>query len=175
MPEELALEETFRHCAAIQFDERSFLSGAVLMDSSCDELLSGTAFSGDQHGSIGRRNELNLLDNLPKPGTSPDDIAEVLFGANFIEQVRVMSLKTRFFLLHQHLVGHVKKHDPRVLASLALGPPLNPNRTTVFLSTQLEPLAVCLSPAFDQPEGFAKTALSLGRVWEEGAPIKTCH
>jgi len=78
-----------------------------------------------------------------------DDIAEVLVGANFIEQVRVMSLKKRFFLLHLHLVGHVKKHDPRVLASLALGPPLNPYRTTVFLSTQLKFVAGRVSPAFD--------------------------
>src|ERR1700693_321268 len=57
----------------------------------------------DQDGSIGGRNELNLLHHLSQAGTSADDIAEVLFAADFIEQVGVLSLEPRLLLLHQHL------------------------------------------------------------------------
>ncbi len=100
MAKELALEETFRHCAAIQFDQGPFASRTFLVDSSCNELLSGTTFSSDQDGSIGRRNELNLPHHLSQAGTSADDIAEVLFGADFIEQVNVLGLEPRLFLFH---------------------------------------------------------------------------
>src|SRR5579862_8633194 len=104
---ELALEKTFRHRAAIQFDQRAFASRALLVDGARDQLLSRTAFPGDQDGRIGRRNEFHLPHNLSQAGTSPDDVAEVLFAADLIEQVRVVSLEPRFFPLHQHLVGHV--------------------------------------------------------------------
>src|SRR6202040_2782935 len=148
VPKELALEKTFRHRAAIQFDQRAFASRALLVDGPRDELLSRAAFPGDQDGSIGRRNELNLLHHLSQAGTSPDDVAEILFGADFIEQISVLSLEPRLFLLHQHPVGDIKKHHARVPAArLPLRPPVNPYRTAVSFSTQLETCPARVSPA----------------------------
>jgi len=39
---------------------------------------------------------LNLLHHLSQAGTSPDDVAEILFGADLIKQVRIMGLEPRF-------------------------------------------------------------------------------
>jgi hypothetical protein len=72
------------------------------VDGAGNELLSGTVFPADQDAS-GRRNKLNLLHNLSQTRTRPDDAAEVPIAADFIEQVRVLILEPRFFLLHQHL------------------------------------------------------------------------
>jgi hypothetical protein len=60
--EEFALEETFGHRAAVQFDHRTVASRTSLVDGSRDQLLSGAAFSGDEHGRVGRRDQLNLVE-----------------------------------------------------------------------------------------------------------------
>src|SRR5690242_7165203 len=93
VPEELALEETFRYRAAIQFDQRALASRTLLVDGARDQLLSRTAFPCDQDGSVGRRDESSLLHNLSQTDARPDDVAEVLFAADFIDQVSVFSLK----------------------------------------------------------------------------------
>src|SRR6202040_1781323 len=95
VPKELALEKTFRHRAAIQFDQRAFASRALLVDGPRDELLTRAAFPGDQEGGIGRRTGLNRLPPLSQSGTSPDDVAEILFGANLAEQVSILGLEPR--------------------------------------------------------------------------------
>jgi hypothetical protein len=63
------------------------------VDGSRNEFFSGTAFYGNQNGSVGRRNELNLVHYLSQARTSPNDLTKVLLSADFIEQVSVMSLE----------------------------------------------------------------------------------
>src|SRR5262249_28685053 len=67
VPEEFALEETFGNRAAIQLDQGTLASRALLVDGSRDQLLSRPAFSGDQDGSVGRRDELNLVHHGAEP------------------------------------------------------------------------------------------------------------
>jgi len=87
------------------------------VDRARDELFSRTAFSGDEHRGIGRRNELNLMHHFAQAGASPDDVAEILFAADLIEQVGVLGLEPGLFPLHQHAIRDIDEHGAPVLAS----------------------------------------------------------
>jgi hypothetical protein len=95
---EFAFEETCWHGAAIQLNQRAVAARALLMDGSGDELLSGATFSSDEDSGISRRDQLNQLHQLSQAGTFPDQVAEVLLGTDFVEQVCVLSLEPRLLL-----------------------------------------------------------------------------
>ena len=63
---------------------------ALFVNRARDEFLARSAFPGDQDGSVGRRDQLNLLHYFNQAGTSADDIAEVLFDADLVEQISVL-------------------------------------------------------------------------------------
>ena len=146
------------------------------MDRASDELFAGTAFPGDQDGGIGRRNELNLLHHLSQAGTSPDDVAEVLFGANFVEQVSVLSLEPRLLLFHQHLIGDVHEHAARIPACrLRPAPPPHPQRPAVVLAAEFEDHSLFVGSGGKQRERIAQAALSFGRIREKRGPEQTLY
>src|SRR5260370_35001973 len=62
--EELAFQQVFRDCSAIDCDERLDASIAVMMDRSSDELLARAAFTGDHHRRIAMRNSADHLKDL---------------------------------------------------------------------------------------------------------------
>ena len=57
--EQLALEEIFRQRSAIQRDERTVGPGALVMDRTGDEFLSGSAFSREQDRDVALRHHVH--------------------------------------------------------------------------------------------------------------------
>ena len=91
MAEEFALD--LRHRAAIQFDERPAIPCALLVSGPGDQFLAGAAFASDQQGGVSWRNEFDLLQHFAQPATCADDVAEVLFSTELIEQIGVLRLQ----------------------------------------------------------------------------------
>src|SRR3546814_6620184 len=60
MAEELALEQFARNRRAVDADQRPAAAPAGFVDGARDQLLAGAALAGDQHGGIGRRDEIDL-------------------------------------------------------------------------------------------------------------------
>src|ERR1700757_4000446 len=93
MAEEFALEQTLGHRTAIQFYEGPPTSRAMLVNRAGDQFFAGAAFAGDQHGGVGWRNQFDLLHHSAQPVTCANDVAEVLFSTELIEQIGVLRLK----------------------------------------------------------------------------------
>jgi hypothetical protein len=85
MAKEFALEQTLWHRAAIQFYQDPPAARAMLVNRAGDQFFAGAAFASDQHGGVCWRNQFDLLHHFAQPVTCADDVAEVLFGADFRE------------------------------------------------------------------------------------------
>ena len=72
VPEQLALENAAGQGRDVERDERLALAGAVLMQGPGDQFLAGAAFALNQHGAVGRRDELERLDDLVHLGAGAD-------------------------------------------------------------------------------------------------------
>ena len=64
MSEELALDECFRHCSAVDVDERLGSPTAGVMERFRDEFLARTAFAADKNGGVGLRGMADHVSNL---------------------------------------------------------------------------------------------------------------
>ena len=61
MAEQFAFNQVLRNCSAVYLDEHFIAARTLPVDRTRDQFLSGSRFAEDQHASIGRRHELNLL------------------------------------------------------------------------------------------------------------------
>ena len=127
MPKEFALEQVLGNRAAIDFDERAVLARALLMDGAGDELLAGAALSGDEHGRIGGRDELDLLHHLLQAGTAAHDVFRADGFGDFLPKIDILLLEPRLQILdllegprvgdaHRRMVG---KHSEPVEVRLS--------------------------------------------------------
>ena len=62
--EQLALEQARRNRGAVQLDERPRSAAAQVVDGSGDELLARAGLSLDEHGRVGRRDNLDLREHV---------------------------------------------------------------------------------------------------------------
>ena len=73
----------------IQFDERTALARAEVVNGAGDELLARAGFAPNEHRGAGGGDRLHLLENAAEGGAIPDDLPEVVLGADFLLQVGV--------------------------------------------------------------------------------------
>ena len=70
--EELAFEKLFRNGGAINPDQRLVLACTATVDFARDQLLAGAGFALNKHGSVRRRDKINLTDKLAQRAASTD-------------------------------------------------------------------------------------------------------
>ena len=66
------------------------LARAELVHGSGDQFLARAGFAADQDGGVGGRDRLDLLQDLAQGGALADDVAEVVLGADFLLQIRLL-------------------------------------------------------------------------------------
>ena len=76
MSEEFALEKLFRNRGAIHANERLVFARTATMDFARDQFLAGAGFALNQHGSIRRRDKIDLADDLAQRSALTNQIAE---------------------------------------------------------------------------------------------------
>ena len=103
MSEEFAFQEGLGNGCTIDGEKRSLASSTMLVQGSCDELLTGAALTDDEHIDILRGNAANLLaDRLHRHAAADESIRSVFRPISFIEQRRHM----RHPADHQSLFDH---------------------------------------------------------------------
>ena len=91
--EELALEQFARDRRAVDADQRPVAALAGLVDGARDQLLAGAGLAGDQHGGVGRRDQLDLAQRLLDRGAVADDAAVIALEADLLLQIGVLQLQ----------------------------------------------------------------------------------
>jgi len=74
----------------IQFDERTALARAEVVNGAGDELLARTAFAPNEYRGAGGGDRLRLLENAAEGCAIPDDLPEVVLGSDLLLQVGVL-------------------------------------------------------------------------------------
>ena len=87
--EELALEQAGRDRGAVQLDERPRSAAAQVVNRARDELFAGAGFALDEHGRVGGRDDLDLLEHVLQRRAVADDFLEVVLAANFVLEVQL--------------------------------------------------------------------------------------
>ena len=88
--EQLAFEQAGRNGGAVQLDERAAAAAAQVVNRAGDQLLAGAGFAVNEHGRIGRRDGLDLLQHLPERRALADDLLEVELGADLVFEVELL-------------------------------------------------------------------------------------
>ena len=83
MSEQLALQDSLGQCTAINDDERSVLSVAVIVDRPGDQLLPRSAFTSYENGSPGRCNAQGQVHHIPHPAGHTDDALRIVLSLYF--------------------------------------------------------------------------------------------
>src|SRR6266478_7919751 len=86
--EELALEETRWNGGAVDLHERARAPPAAVVDGACDELLTGARLPENEHGRVGRRDDLHLLQGVPQRGALADDLLERALGPDLALEIQ---------------------------------------------------------------------------------------
>ncbi len=73
VPEQLALEQACRHRGAVALDERVRASGTQMVHRARNELFARARLAADQHGRLGRRDQLDLIDEVAQRAAAADD------------------------------------------------------------------------------------------------------
>jgi hypothetical protein len=99
--EQLAFDNAFRQCRAVDGDERSGRALAVLMKGVRHEFLTGSALSVDKDREIAPRGLRNEAEDLRKSGAVAD---EILYGEHrsLLRVVEFMVSVFRFFTRFSH-------------------------------------------------------------------------
>ena len=163
--EQLGLEQRGGQRRAVELDERAIMPLAVEMDRARDQLLTGTRLPGDQDRGVGARHPSHFFERLEERWAGPHDLLEIVDRLDLFLQVEVLRLPAGLLLLHEHAVGDVDEHRPRVLAvGLGLGPPLDEDRLAVALAAQFEDHAARVRAPADGGECLLDAPLRLGRL-----------
>ena len=156
MAEEFAFDEAGRDRGAIYLHQHAIFSSAEIVNGPRDQFLAGASFAGDQHGRVGRRHGLDVLQDFLDRRRRADDFLEVVLCLDFFLEVSILRLKPGFFLLHQHALSDVHEHRACIRAArVGLRPPLNPQRLAVVLAAQFKHDAAGVGPATDGLERLA--------------------
>ena len=75
--EQLALDEVGIEGGDVDRQEGPVAAGAVAVNGAGDELLSGSAFSGDEHGGVARRHQGDALERGLHHGAAADELLRV--------------------------------------------------------------------------------------------------
>ena len=90
VPEQLALEQPGGDGGAVQLHERPAAAAAQVVDGAGDQLLAGTRLPLDEHGGVGRRDDLDLLQHLLQRRALADDLLEVVLGPDLLFEVQLL-------------------------------------------------------------------------------------
>ena len=93
MAEKFALHKVCRDRSAINLDQCASVSRAATVYRSSDQLLSTAGLTEDQHVRISWGGGLNIVEQLQKRRTAPDDLGEIVFLVDLLEQVCVLFLE----------------------------------------------------------------------------------
>ena len=79
--------------AQLSFTNAPIAPRAQLMDGARDQLLAGAGLARDEHGRIGRRDGLDLLQHAPQRGAAADDVLEQLVAADLVLEVELLAAR----------------------------------------------------------------------------------
>src|SRR5438094_2931179 len=85
--EEFTLEEPRWDSRAIDLDEGSLAAAASVVDGARDQFLSRAGLAEDEHGRVGRRDGLHLLEDVSERAALADDFPERVLGADLALEV----------------------------------------------------------------------------------------
>src|SRR5438876_2269562 len=88
--EELALEQPRRDGGAVDLDERPPSAPAQVVKGAGDQLLAGARLAADEHGRVGRRDRLRLVQHAFQRRGLTDDVLEVVLGADLVLEVDLL-------------------------------------------------------------------------------------
>src|SRR3546814_17822453 len=89
MAEELALEQFARNRRAVDADQRPAAAPAGFVDGARQQLLTGAALAGDQHGGIGPRDYIDLAQDALELRRIAGAAAVVALSADFFLPIDV--------------------------------------------------------------------------------------
>src|SRR5262245_2819612 len=88
--EEFTFEQADRNGCAVELDEGLGGAWAELMNGACDQLFARTGLSGDEHGRLGRRDGLYLVQHLAEGGAVAHNVRKVQLTADFPFQIQLL-------------------------------------------------------------------------------------
>jgi hypothetical protein len=86
---QFALQEARGDGRTVQLDEGAALARAQVVNGAGDQLLAGAGFAPNEHRGACGGDRLHLMENAAEGGAIPDDLPEVVVGADFLLQVGV--------------------------------------------------------------------------------------
>src|SRR5436853_3813741 len=89
MAEQFALQQSRGDGGTVHFYESPRPARAKIMDSTRNQLFSGTRFTINQHGGICRRHSLNLPQDTTEYGALADDLFKVSFGTDLVFEIKL--------------------------------------------------------------------------------------
>ena len=114
--EQLALQQAGGDGRAVELDEGPLPAGAQVVQGAGDQFLARARLPANEHGGVGGGDRLDLLQDPAQRGALPDDLLEVMSGADLLFQVDLLlrelvlegcdlAIRQRVLDRHGHLVG----------------------------------------------------------------------
>ena len=88
--EQLALQQPRGDGRAVELDEGPVSPRAQVVQGAGDEFLARAGFAANEHRGVGGGDRLDLLQHPAQGGALPDDLAEVVLGADLLLQVGIL-------------------------------------------------------------------------------------
>src|SRR5215472_4096989 len=89
--EEFTFEQADRNGGAVELDEGLGGAWAELMNGACDQLFARAGLAGDEHGRLGRRDGLYLVQHLAEGGAVAHNVRKVQLTADFTFQIHLLA------------------------------------------------------------------------------------
>src|SRR5262245_30771807 len=90
MAKQFAFQEPGGNGSAIELDEGAIAPGTQVVQRARDEFFAGARFPADQYGRSSGGNRFDLLQHTAQSRALADNLADVVLGANFLFQVKVL-------------------------------------------------------------------------------------
>ncbi len=90
MAEQLALQEPGGDGRAVELDKGPLPAGAEVVQGPRDEFLARARLAKNEDGGVGGSDGLDLLQDVAEGGALPDDLPEVVLGADLLLQVDLL-------------------------------------------------------------------------------------
>ena len=118
--EQFAFQQAGGNGGAVQLDEGALPARAEVVDGARHQFLAGAGFAVDQHGGIGGRHGLHLLEHGLQRAALADDFLEAVVGADLVFQVDLFLRQAGVELFDAlvgegvierdgHLAGHLRE------------------------------------------------------------------
>ena len=116
--EEFAFQQAGGNGGAVELDEGGLLARTEVVYGARQQFLAGAGFAVDQHGGIGGRHGLQLLEGGFQRAALADDLLEAVVGADLVFEVDLLLLEALIQLFDAlvgervverdgHLAGHL--------------------------------------------------------------------